>query len=64
MPRHNSLTLGALAASLFTLAVPLPAPAQSQEPLLTGQSAFTDWNQQKPGVRHKTHPRRPPRAQA
>jgi len=25
----------------------------AQQPLLTGQSAFTDWNQQQPGVRHK-----------
>jgi glucose/arabinose dehydrogenase len=28
-------------------------PAPIQTPLLTGQSAFTDWNQQRPGVRHK-----------
>jgi glucose/arabinose dehydrogenase len=27
--------------------------ALAQQPLLTGQSAFTDWNQQHPGVRHK-----------
>ena len=27
--------------------------AFAQQPLLTGQAAFTDWNQQFPGVRHK-----------
>jgi hypothetical protein len=33
----------------------LPAsPVQAQSsPLLTGESSFTDWNQQAPGVRHK-----------
>ena len=25
----------------------------AQQPVLTGQAAFTDYNQQKPGVRHK-----------
>jgi glucose/arabinose dehydrogenase len=30
-----------------------PAGAQATGPVLTGQAAFTDWNQQKPGVRHK-----------
>ena len=30
----------------------LPAALQAQQ-VLTGQAAFTDWNQQKPGVRHK-----------
>ena len=30
----------------------LPSFAQ-QQPLLTGQASFTDWNQQQPGVRHK-----------
>ncbi|HSU68422.1 MAG TPA: hypothetical protein VLJ39_16200, partial [Tepidisphaeraceae bacterium] len=29
------------------------AMMQSDGPLLTGQAAFTDWNQQTPGVRHK-----------
>ena len=41
--------------ALFALAAPLaitPLSAQ-QQPLLTGQAAFTDWNQQTPGVRHK-----------
>jgi glucose/arabinose dehydrogenase len=32
---------------------PSIAAAQATGPVLTGQSAFTDWNQQKPGVRHK-----------
>jgi len=27
--------------------------ALAQQPVLTGQAAFTDWNQQHPGVRHK-----------
>lgn len=30
----------------------LTASAQ-QQPVLTGQAAFTDWNQQAPGIRHK-----------
>ena len=45
-----------LALALFTtaaLAQKAPANAPSQPPLLTGQAAFTDWNQQHPGVRHK-----------
>src|SRR5262249_45218366 len=29
------------------------AAVAQQQPLLTGQAAFTDWNQQQPGVRHK-----------
>jgi glucose/arabinose dehydrogenase len=36
-----------------TLAVTVPAALAQQQPLLTGQSAFTDWSQQAPGVRHK-----------
>jgi glucose/arabinose dehydrogenase len=40
--------------TLATLAVLASAAfAQQQGPLLTGQAAFTDWSQQKPGVRHK-----------
>jgi len=31
----------------------IAAAACAQQPVLTGQAAFTDWNQQKPGVRHK-----------
>jgi len=41
---------------LSTFAVMLmaaAASAQTQQPLLTGQAAYTDWGQQKPGVRHK-----------
>ena len=37
-------------ASLCATAV---ASATAQQPLLTGQAAFTDWNDQKPGLRHK-----------
>jgi len=40
--------------SLATIAVTLmAASARAQQPLLTGQAAYTDWGQQKPGVRHK-----------
>jgi len=39
-----------LAASILALAT---TAALAQQPLLTGQAAFTDWNQQHPGVRHK-----------
>jgi len=42
-----ALTLTAFATALAPFAV------QAQQPLLTGQAAFTDWNQQAPGVRHK-----------
>lgn len=31
----------------------LSVGAVAQQPLLTGQDAFTDWNQQAPGVRHR-----------
>jgi glucose/arabinose dehydrogenase len=31
----------------------LTTAAAAQQPLLTGQAAFTDWSQQAPGVRHK-----------
>jgi glucose/arabinose dehydrogenase len=41
--------LGAVA--LCSMASGLTARAQA--PTLTGQAAFTDWNQQQPGVRHK-----------
>ena len=44
----RSLVLGLIS----TTALLVTASAQ-QQPLLTGQAAFTDWNQQAPGVRHK-----------
>ncbi len=48
------ITLLALALSATAaLAQKAPANAPPQTPLLTGQAAFTDWNQQHPGVRHK-----------
>jgi glucose/arabinose dehydrogenase len=54
-PFHASaaaiLSLIAL-ASIGTAIVGLQAGAQTM-PVLTGQAAFTDWDQQKPGVRHK-----------
>ncbi len=41
-------------ALTFFAAVSLASvAAAAQQPLLTGQAAFTDWNQQHPGVRHK-----------
>ncbi|WP_158824588.1 sorbosone dehydrogenase family protein [Granulicella sp. S156] len=42
-----------LSLSLLTTAALLAANAVAQQPVLTGQAAFTDYNQQKPGVRHK-----------
>jgi glucose/arabinose dehydrogenase len=35
------------------LLMSLCAAAFAQQPLLTGQAAFTDWNQEAPGVRHR-----------
>jgi len=47
--RHITAALAAvLIASTFA-----PTLTAQQQPLLTGQAAFTDWNQQSPGVRHK-----------
>ena len=43
-----------IARTFLTAAVSLASvAAAAQQPLLTGQAAFTDWNQQQPGVRHK-----------
>jgi glucose/arabinose dehydrogenase len=40
--------------TLITAALALTTlTATAQQPILTGQAAFTDWNQQSPGVRHK-----------
>ena len=41
--------------ALFIIAAATPAAlrAQATGQVLTGQAAFTDWNQQSPGVRHK-----------
>jgi len=40
--------------ALLTVAVATPAASCGQTAqVLTGQAAFTDWNQQTPGVRHK-----------
>jgi glucose/arabinose dehydrogenase len=46
------LSVGSLAAVVFLLPASVPVIAQTGG-TLTGQAAFTDWNQQKPGVRHK-----------
>ncbi|HEX4154885.1 MAG TPA: sorbosone dehydrogenase family protein [Acidobacteriaceae bacterium] len=51
MPRLiAALSLSALCIP-FALTAPLASLAQ--QPVLTGQAAFTDWSQQHPGVRHK-----------
>jgi len=42
-----------LKLSLFAAASFTTIGALAQQPVLTGQAAFTDWNQQHPGVRHK-----------
>lgn len=47
--RKRFLSLLAIAAA----ATLTSANTVAQQPLLTGQSAFTDYNQQAPGVRHK-----------
>jgi glucose/arabinose dehydrogenase len=47
---HTRTTLLALALCASTAAVSI---AIAQQPVLTGQAAYTDWNQQHPGVRHK-----------
>jgi glucose/arabinose dehydrogenase len=48
------LTLLALALCTSTaLAQKAPANTPGSPPLLTGQAAFTNWDQQHPGVRHK-----------
>ena len=36
-----------------TIATTHTLSAQAAGPVLTGQAAFTDWNQQQPGIRHK-----------
>ena len=42
-------------ATAFSAISGVQASAQTaaQSKVLTGQAAFTDWNQQAPGVRHK-----------
>src|SRR5580698_9329384 len=46
------ISVGFLAAAVFLLPASVPAFAQTGG-VLTGQAAFTDWNHQQPGVRHK-----------
>ena len=48
------LTACVRTACLTAASLPFAAcAAHAQQPLLTGQAAFTDYNQQQPGVRHK-----------
>jgi glucose/arabinose dehydrogenase len=49
MPRLNQQNFSVALPALLGLAI----SAAAQQPLLTGQSAFTDYAQQDPGVRHK-----------
>ena len=49
MPKLSQLNILVFLAALCGLAL----SATAQQPLLTGQSAFTDYAQQAPGVRHK-----------
>ena len=46
-------TLFLAAGFLVTSGAPASAQTTAQPKVLTGQAAFTDWNQQAPGVRHK-----------
>ncbi|HEY4380360.1 MAG TPA: PQQ-dependent sugar dehydrogenase [Acidobacteriaceae bacterium] len=41
------------AAGVAASAILIPGAQAQSSTMLTGQAAFTDWNQQKPGVRHK-----------
>ncbi|HEY5380767.1 MAG TPA: hypothetical protein VIJ65_00795 [Acidobacteriaceae bacterium] len=41
------------AVSLSALTIAFALTLSAQQPVLTGQAAFTDWSQQHPGVRHK-----------
>src|SRR5579875_3053408 len=47
------VSLSACCALSACCVTALTAAAQQQQPLLTGQSAFTDYAQEQPGVRHK-----------
>jgi glucose/arabinose dehydrogenase len=50
----SKLTACVLTACLTAASLPFAAcAARAQQPVLTGQAAFTDYNQQEPGVRHK-----------
>ena len=40
-------------SSAILLSIALPVCSRAQGTVLTGQAAFTDWNQQQPGIRHK-----------
>jgi glucose/arabinose dehydrogenase len=53
MNKRLAILVLALCATSSALAQKIPAATAPPPPLLTGQSAFTDWNQQRPGVRHK-----------
>ncbi|HEV2619582.1 MAG TPA: sorbosone dehydrogenase family protein, partial [Acidobacteriaceae bacterium] len=49
---HLSL-IASLSAGLALSAAGCVSAAAQSSPVLTGQAAFTDWNQEQPGVRHK-----------
>ena len=50
---HTTRFIAALSFCVATSALVAASPADAQQPLLTGQAAYTDWAQQHPGVRHK-----------
>ncbi len=51
---NQRITLHTLAlCTTSALAQKIPAATPPPPPLLTGQAAYTDWAQQRPGVRHK-----------
>jgi glucose/arabinose dehydrogenase len=52
-PTVTKLIFSMLTSTALAVAFVQPACLQAQDAVLTGQAAFTDWNQQKPGVRHK-----------
>jgi glucose/arabinose dehydrogenase len=54
-PTHapTAIHLSLLAFLALGAAAPARLNAQATGQVLTGQAAFTDWNQQSPGVRHK-----------
>ncbi len=54
-PAHAPALIALSLIALLALGAAAPAPlnAQANGQVLTGQAAFTDWNQQSPGVRHK-----------
>ncbi|MGA7158177.1 MAG: PQQ-dependent sugar dehydrogenase [Acidobacteriaceae bacterium] len=53
MLKSSAVLARIVALSAITLCATAAPLVLAQQPLLTGQSAYTDWAQQHPGVRHK-----------